>query len=83
MPGGGAWGQNLEHLRIFISFTFFSCMELFIFESFVFERKTLFMADFLSVTLDYMVQCFRVGRGGGSKSMTSRFVFQQACIHVI
>ena len=23
MPGGGAMGQNLEHLRIFFSFAFF------------------------------------------------------------
>ena len=49
MPGGGARGQILEYLRIF-SFTSFSCMVLFIFESFVFEQKTLYRADFLSVT---------------------------------
>ena len=65
MPGGGARGQNLEHLRIFFFFHFFSCMELFIFESFVFEQKALYRADFLSVTSDYRVQCARVGRGGG------------------
>ena len=64
MPGGGARGQNLEHLRIFFFFLFFSCMELFIFESFVFEQKALYRADFLPVTLDYRVQCARVGRGG-------------------
>ena len=29
MPGGEARGQNLEHLRFFFSFAFFSCMELF------------------------------------------------------
>ena len=28
MQRGGARGQNLEHLRIFFSFAFFSCMEL-------------------------------------------------------
>ena len=66
---GEARGQNLEHLRIFFSFTFFSCMELFIFESFVFEQKALYRADFLSVTLDYWVQY--PGLGGGSKSRTS------------
>ena len=32
MPWGGARGQNLEHLRIFFSFAFFSCMELFVYE---------------------------------------------------
>ena len=63
MPGGGARGQNLEHLRIFFFFHFFSYMELFIFESFVFEQKALYRADFLSVTSDYRVQCARVGRG--------------------
>ena len=35
MPGGGARGQNLEHLRIFF---FFSCMELFVFEQLVLFR---------------------------------------------
>ena len=39
-------------------------MELFIFESFVFEQKALYRADFLSVTSDYRVQCARVGWGG-------------------
>ena len=63
MPGVGSWGQNLEHLRIFFPFTFFSCMELFIFESFVFEQKALYRADFLSVTLNYRVQCAWVGPG--------------------
>ena len=63
MPGGGARGQNLEHLRIFFSFTFFSCMQLFIFESLLFEQKALYRADFLSVTSDYRVQCVRVWRG--------------------
>ena len=67
-PGGGARGQNLEHLRIFFSFTFFSCMELFTFESFVFEQKALYRADFLSVNSDYRVP---PGLGGGSKSRTS------------
>ena len=32
MQGGGARGQNLEHLRLFFSFAFFTCMELFVFE---------------------------------------------------
>ena len=32
-------------------------------ESFVFEQKALYMADFLSVTSDYRVQCPRVGLG--------------------
>ena len=63
MPGGGARGQNIEHLRIFFLILFFSCMELFIFESFVFEQKALYRADFLSVTSDYRVQCARVGQG--------------------
>ena len=38
-------------------------MELFIFESFVFEQKALYRADFFSVTSDYRVQCARVGQG--------------------
>ena len=42
MPRGGARGQNLEHLRIFFSFAFFSCMELF-----VFEQQVLFRLDSL------------------------------------
>ena len=70
-PGVGLGGQNLEHLRIFFFFHFFSHMELFIFESFVFEQKALYRADFLSVTSDNRFQCARVGRGGGSKSRTS------------
>ena len=41
MPGGGARGQNLEHLRFF-SFPFFSCME-----SFVFEQQELFRVESL------------------------------------
>ena len=49
MPGGGARGQNLEHLRIF--FFFFSFMD-----SFVFKQQVLFRVD--CVTL---VQCPRVG----------------------
>ena len=61
MPGGGARGQNLEHLFSL----FFSCMELFIFESFEFDQKALYRADFLSATSDYRVQCARVGGGGG------------------
>ena len=59
------------NISAFVFFHFFSCMELFIFESFVFEQKALYRADFLSVTLDYKVQCARVGWGGGSKSRTS------------
>ena len=42
MQGGGAWGQNLEHLRFFFSFAFFTCMELF-----VFEQQVLFRVDSL------------------------------------
>ena len=43
MPGGGARGQNLEHLRICFSFAFFfPCMELF-----VFELQVLFRIDSL------------------------------------
>ena len=42
MQGGGARGQNLEHLRIFFSFAFFTCMELF-----VFEQQVLFTVDSL------------------------------------
>ena len=41
MPGGGAWGQNLEHLRFFCFF-FFSCRKLF-----VFEQQLLFRVDCL------------------------------------
>ena len=44
-------------------------MELFIFESFVFEQKAIYRADFLSVSSEYRVQCVRVGQG--SKSRTS------------
>ena len=51
-------------------------MELFIFESFVFEQKALYRADFLSVTLDYKVQCARVGWGGGGQNLGHlRFFF--------
>ena len=42
MQGGGARGQNIEHLRFFFSFAFFSCMELF-----VFKQKVLFRVDSL------------------------------------
>ena len=42
MQGGGARGQNLEHLRFFFSFAFFTCMELF-----VFEQQVLFRVDSL------------------------------------
>ena len=41
MQGGGARGQNLEHLR-FLFFAFFTCMELF-----VFEQQVLFRVDSL------------------------------------
>ena len=73
MPGVGLGAQNLEHLRIFFFFHFFSFMELFIFDSFVFEQKALYRADFLSVTSDNRVQCARGGGEGGwgSKSRTS------------
>ena len=40
MPGGGARGQNLEHLRFF--FSFFSYRK-----SFVFEQQLLFRVDSL------------------------------------
>ena len=42
MPGGGARGQNIEHNYQNFFFNFFSYMELFIFESFVFEQKALY-----------------------------------------
>ena len=42
MQGGGAMGQNLEHLGFFFSFAFLSCMELF-----VFEQHVLFKVDSL------------------------------------
>ena len=43
MPGGGARGQNLEHLKKKkILLLFFSCMELF-----VFEQQVLFRIDSL------------------------------------
>ena len=38
MQGVGARGQNLEHLRIFFFFCFFTCMELFVFEQQVLLR---------------------------------------------
>ena len=41
MPGGGARGQNLEHLSFFCFF-FFSCRKLF-----VFEQQLLFWVDSL------------------------------------
>ena len=41
MPGGGARGQNLEHLRFFFV-SFFSCRKLF-----VFEQHLLFRVDSL------------------------------------
>ena len=57
MPQGGARGQYLEHLIIFIFFCFyFSLMD-----SFVFRQHKLFRVDFLSVTLDHRIQCHRVG----------------------
>ena len=40
MPGAGARGQNLEHLRFF-SFPFFSCMESFVFEQVLFRVESL------------------------------------------
>ena len=67
MPRGGARGQDLGHLRIYIYFFlyfYFSYME-----PFVFQQKTLYMAGFLSVTSECRVQCPRVGLG--SKSRTS------------
>ena len=42
MQGGGARGQNLEHLNFFFSFALFTCMELF-----VFEQQVLFRVDSL------------------------------------
>ena len=57
-------------------------MELFIYESFVFEQKALYRADFFSVTSDYRVQCAWVGRGVKIEDILD-FFFQQACIHVI
>ena len=43
MPGVGARGQNLEHLKnFFFLLLFFSCMELF-----VFEQQVLFRIDSL------------------------------------
>ena len=53
MPGGGARGQNLEHLRFF--FASFSCMELF-----VFEQQVLLT---LSVTSNLRIKCPGVGQG--------------------
>ena len=67
MHRGGAKGQNLGHLRIYIYF--FLYFHFSFMESFVFEQKALYLADFLSVTSDYRVQCPRVGLG--SKSRTS------------
>ena len=69
MQRGGAKGQNLGHLRIYIYMYFFLYFYFSFMESFVFEQKALYRADFLSVTLDYRVQCPRVGLG--SKSRTS------------
>ena len=43
MPGGGARGQNLEHLRFFF-LSLFSCIELFIF-----EQQVLLGVDSLSI----------------------------------
>ena len=40
MPGVGARGQNLEHLRFF-SIPFFSCMESFVFEQVLFRVESL------------------------------------------
>ena len=37
-------------------------------ESFVFEQKALYRADFLSLTSDYRVQCPRVGLGSNSRT---------------
>ena len=37
MPGGGARGQNLEHLRFFFVSSF-SCRKLFVFEQQLFFR---------------------------------------------
>ena len=54
MPGVGAKGQNLEHLR-FVFFTFFSCME-----SFVFEQVIIFRVE---SPCDFQPLCL-VPRGG-------------------
>ena len=51
-------------------------MELFIFESSVFEQKALYRADFLSVTSDYRGQCLRVG-GGVQNLGHLRFFFNK------
>ena len=53
MPQGGAWGQNLGHLRNFFCFSFM--------KSLVFKQQVLFRVNFLSVTSDHRVQCPRMG----------------------
>ena len=50
VPGGGAWGQNLEHLRFCFFCFFFSFIKLF-----VFEQQLLFRVDSLSVTSNIRV----------------------------
>ena len=57
VPWGGARGQNLGHLGLFLIFF----LVVFIHE--IIKQKVLFRVYFLSVTLDYMVQCPRVGLG--------------------
>ena len=66
MPGGGARGQNLEHLRFFFLLLFFSCMELF-----VFEQQVLFRIDSLCDPLVTTLGLSALGWGKGLKSRTS------------
>ena len=61
MPQGGARGQNLENLRIFLLLFYF--FYGFIKINFVFKQQVLFRVDFFSVTLDHRVQCPRDGLG--------------------
>ena len=76
MQGGGARGQNLEHLRIFFFLLlFFSCMELF-----VFEQQVLFRGDSLCDFQPYIG--FRtLGWGKGSKSRTFWIFFFPFSFH--
>ena len=70
MPWGGARGQNLGHIGLFLI-----CFFLLVFIHEIIKQKVLFRVYFLSVTLDYMIQCPRVGLGVKIEDILDFFSF--------
>ena len=66
---GGARGQNLEQLRIFL-YCFF-----FFYDSFVFKQQVLLRVDVVSVTLDQRVQGPTVELGVKSRTFKKSSFF--------